>query len=287
MSDQFETQETGNNQEAESLTPEAESQEPNLQAESQEPQAESRQSGVAFHAARCQHIKVNGTQCGSPALKDKQFCHFHSQCRPAQVKSEGFIRDGEILLPAFEDATSIQFTLRQVMQLVLERKMEEHTARLLLYALQIASSNLKQMQAEKPRPTQVVIDPEKVAETPIGMTPWTTRRDGQPELENEEADSATIDIVQRVKERWQKEYRDCKEWLAEKAAEMGQCLEEKPEPSSERLLQALGKAKAEVERAVRLMEQRLPPVKIQACVEDEGYVPGEIQASAETQRYIV
>ena len=30
-------------------------------------------------APRCQHIKTNGTQCGSPALKDNQFCYYHQQ----------------------------------------------------------------------------------------------------------------------------------------------------------------------------------------------------------------
>jgi len=26
---------------------------------------------------RCQHIKVNGTHCGSPALRRNRFCYFH------------------------------------------------------------------------------------------------------------------------------------------------------------------------------------------------------------------
>jgi hypothetical protein len=27
--------------------------------------------------ARCQHIKINGTQCGSPALRREIYCFFH------------------------------------------------------------------------------------------------------------------------------------------------------------------------------------------------------------------
>ena len=284
MSDQFEIEVGNNNQQFESRQPEAESREPNVQAESQEPEAKN--AAASFHAARCQHIKVNGTQCGSPALKEKQFCYFHTQCRPVPLKSEGFLRDGEILLPAFEDATSIQFTLRQIMQLVLEKKMEERTARLLLYALQIASSNLKQMQAEKPRPTQVVVEPEKVSETPIGMTPWTSRRD-RPEFDEEQWDVAAADYARKINERWHNEFRECKDLLAEKAAIMGRCLDEQPEAASEKLREALDKAKGSLERIVKIMEEHLGIFEIKACAEDEGYAPGQIQACAQGLEYVV
>jgi hypothetical protein len=30
--------------------------------------------------ARCRHIKVNGTQCGSPALRAEKYCYFHAIC---------------------------------------------------------------------------------------------------------------------------------------------------------------------------------------------------------------
>lgn len=113
-------------------------------------------------AARCRHIKVNGTQCGSPALRKKSFCFYHQQNRPLTVEcySEGQYATGEIVLPVFEDAHSIQTVIRQVVQLVLQKRIERKTASLLLYALQISSSNLKRMELEKPQPEQVVVDLE-------------------------------------------------------------------------------------------------------------------------------
>jgi len=123
----------------------------------------------AFAAARCRHIKVNGTQCGSPALRNKNFCFYHQQDRPLKVEcySEGPYAAGEIALPLFEDAHSVQTVIRQVVQMVLQKRLERKTASLLLYALQIASSNLKRMELEKPQPEQVVIDVEKESETPM------------------------------------------------------------------------------------------------------------------------
>jgi len=122
-------------------------------------------------APRCRHIKVNGTQCGSPALRHKNFCFYHQQHRPLAVGCyyDGPYATGEIDLPVFEDAHSIQTVIRQVVQMVLQKRLERKTASLLLYALQIASSNLKRMELEKPQPEQVVIDlaTESTTETPM------------------------------------------------------------------------------------------------------------------------
>jgi hypothetical protein len=74
---------------------------------------------------------------------------------------------GEINLPAFEDAHSIQTVIRQVVQMVMQKRIERKTASLLLYALQIASSNLKRMEQEKPQPAEVVTDPEGLSETTV------------------------------------------------------------------------------------------------------------------------
>jgi hypothetical protein len=145
---------------------------------------------------RCQHIKVNGTQCGSPARRNEPFCHFHRENQPERVKVGGD-SGVEVLMPVLEDAQSIQSVVRQVAMLVLGGKIDNKQAGVLLYALQIASTNLKRMEAEKPRATQVVVDPERVAKTPIGMTPWTAKEKGW-ELEDE-AVGFQGDIAQNLK----------------------------------------------------------------------------------------
>ena len=122
-------------------------------------------------APRCQHIKTNGTQCGSPALKDNQFCYYHQQCRTVTFNYRGMYRDytaSEVHLPAFEDVHSIQFTLRQVTELILRHKIDLKEAGLILYALQIASSNLKRLELDEPEPEDVVTDAqiEHPVETP-------------------------------------------------------------------------------------------------------------------------
>jgi hypothetical protein len=116
----------------------------------------------SYEAARCRHIKVSGTQCGSPALRNKRFCFFHQQDRQAKVECYSDLPEatGEISFPYFEDAHSVQMVIRQVVQMILQKRIERKTAGLILYALQIASSNLKRLDLEKPQPEQVVSNVE-------------------------------------------------------------------------------------------------------------------------------
>jgi hypothetical protein len=124
-------------------------------------------SSSSSAAPRCHHIKVSGVQCGSPALRNKYFCYYHQTNRPVSAACyyEENYAMGEIDLPVFEDAHSIQTVIHQVVQMVLQKRLEKKTASLVLYALQIASSNLKRIELEKPQPEQVVTEPE-VAQIP-------------------------------------------------------------------------------------------------------------------------
>jgi len=152
-------------------------------------------------APRCRHVKVNGTQCGSPAVRSKSFCYYHQQHRPilAECYSDGEYSTGEILLPVFEDAHSVQSVIRKVVQMVLQKRIERKTASLLLYALQIASSNLKRMELEKPQPEQVVIDivtPLKY-EPPIAV-PELEEREEAKETDKEASANAQPDNAQPI-----------------------------------------------------------------------------------------
>src|SRR5260370_30210924 len=166
-------------------------------------------------AARCQHIKVSGTQCGSPALRSKKFCFYHQQNRPWPVEcyADDKYATGTITLPYFEDAHSIQNVIRQVVQMVMQKRIECKTASLLLYALQIASSNLKRMELEKQQPEQVVTDLEAmdldtVSETPMAdpgetaretsaSAPPTNRDKKDGEVSGEDIPPATIKACYR------------------------------------------------------------------------------------------
>jgi hypothetical protein len=123
---------------------------------------------------RCQHIKVNGIQCGAPAKRNEQHCCFHEQCRlmSRQINMK-FSQHGIINLPTLEDANSIQLGLAEVMRLLVTQQIDHRTASLLLRALRTAAANVKFTSFE-PQPTQIVIDPKCVENRPLSATAWST-----------------------------------------------------------------------------------------------------------------
>jgi hypothetical protein len=146
-------------------------------------------------APRCRHLKVNGTQCGSPAIRHKNFFFYHQQNRPVHVDCyyhPDEYATGEIDLPVFEDAHSVQTVIRQIMQMVLQMRLEGKTASIMLYGLQIASSNLKRIELEKPQPEQVVIDVEQESSrrTPIAALPQISEAPTSEVQTNENSTSA-------------------------------------------------------------------------------------------------
>jgi len=149
--------------------------------------------------ARCQHVKVNGVQCGSPALKNWKLCHFHQHWQQGRIQlnaNQARRSRYSLDLPILEDANSIQVALMQGMRLLLTNQVDHRTAALLFYALQTASSNLSRTTFE-PRPQQVVIDPSSIADTSLGDDAWYKEEFTQDDDEQEEAPAdihATITI---------------------------------------------------------------------------------------------
>jgi len=125
------------------------------------------------HILRCQHFKVNGTQCGSPSLRETKFCYYHIRYHWPELET---LEDNNELyktLPTLEDANSIQITLAKVVERLVRMEIDHKQATLILYALQIASMNLKRTSLEPKLPTQVVIDRQSVARRPLGASAWS------------------------------------------------------------------------------------------------------------------
>ena len=139
---------------------------------------------------RCQHIKVNGIQCGSPAVRNERHCYFHEQCRlMSREINMKFSEHGIIRLPTLEDANSIQLGLAEVMRLLVTNQIEHRTASLLLRALRTAAANVKFTSLEPKQPTHIVIDPKCVENRPLGATAWSTTEGREYDLvEKDDAD---------------------------------------------------------------------------------------------------
>ncbi|MFY9905556.1 MAG: hypothetical protein WBD45_12105 [Terriglobales bacterium] len=137
---------------------------------------------ITFH--RCQHIKVNGIQCGSPALRAKRCCFFHQHCAVLNNK----IQPELIFSSSFEDANSIQLGIGEVIRLLVMKHVDLPTATLLLRALRLAAANVKFTSFE-PKSAQVVVDPtaveDRFADGPATFDPDYETAETLPETLNE------------------------------------------------------------------------------------------------------
>jgi hypothetical protein len=137
---------------------------------------------------RCQHLKINGTQCGSPAMRRNRFCFFHKRFQDERIKlSADRARRGvaTFVLPVLEDANSIQIALMQVMRLLVAQQIDHKTASLLLYALQTASTNLR-LANFKPFSKDVILDPRNVANTALDSHIWDDEDFEEDETEDDD-----------------------------------------------------------------------------------------------------
>ncbi len=96
---------------------------------------------------RCSHLKTNGIQCGAPALRGQNFCHYHRQAymdfplrqipaKPAPIPA--------LNLGLMDDPDGIHHALVHIVYGVVNGTLNDKAAGRALYALQIMSANFKQ-----------------------------------------------------------------------------------------------------------------------------------------------
>ena len=98
-------------------------------------------------APECEHFKTNGIRCGSPAMNQYKFCFFHQrmdEVRNFRRERPNFRLD----LPLLEDANAIQIAVQEVINAVAEDRLDRRRAGLMLYGLNIAVSNLRNVDFE-------------------------------------------------------------------------------------------------------------------------------------------
>ncbi len=142
---------------------------------------------------------MNGTQCGSPALRRRRRCFFHDRIRRERAKiAADTSAPRPFDLPLLEDTSSVQVALMKVIQMLGSGCMDHKTGGLILYALQTASVNLRHATFEALDVTDVVIDPDTVDATCIGGQQWfeedfEAAEESEDEAEDEIEEDSTED----------------------------------------------------------------------------------------------
>ena len=136
-----------------------------------------------YPVKQCTRMKMNGKQCGSPALRNQKFCFFHQRCWAVEFDISNSAAEPAALffLPVLEDAASIQATITQVCEHLLHRRLNLKKASILLYAMQVASSNLDRLSQDNTRewPSPVPL-PSEASREPDRLPPGTIQACEQP-----------------------------------------------------------------------------------------------------------
>lgn len=227
---------------------------------------------------QCHHIKTSGVRCGSPALRNRRYCYYHQRSRPLLLNFGDEGRAPQLFsLPPFEDAHSIQFTLRNVAHRLLDRTIGPKTAGLLLYALQIASSNLKNMKAEVPEPAQVVVDLPQLSEidrpAPIPAPP--DRMDSHTERRTLFPD--THPLTAEYEDDILRQQREVREELAFQIEETQPCA---PNQSTQTESQTAAHNQPPAQQA----QDNQSPESGKNAGDNDGLPPGTIQAQVRPSR---
>jgi hypothetical protein len=94
----------------------------------------------------CRHIKTNGSKCHAAALKGKCYCYAHFRLHAIVRRSAAPLapyEQKELEMPFLEDRGAVQIALSEVVSAIAARRIDHKSAALLVYALQVASSNAK------------------------------------------------------------------------------------------------------------------------------------------------
>ncbi len=142
---------------------------------------------IHAHIPRCQHIKVNGLRCGSPALRGHDLCYFHNRTR----REFGPELPGYLLPLSLESPEAIQMSLMKVTREIANGTLAPRLASLLLRALQIAVSNSRHLRFDTPavRDYMVLSVPEPKPATPPRQTRNETLETPRRETRNEKLET--------------------------------------------------------------------------------------------------
>lgn len=94
----------------------------------------------ANRAPRCEYPRSGGRPCRAPKVRGQKYCNMHLAMEAA--------RPTKFSLPALDDANSIQVALNKTAQGLVDGTLEEKVATKLAYVLQVAMSNVGNLNFE-------------------------------------------------------------------------------------------------------------------------------------------
>jgi len=129
---------------------------------------------------RCRSKKFDGTRCKSPVEPGTHLCHFHHVDGPLYDLNPGDPRPIELSIETLKNAESIQATVARVCEHLLLAKLDAKRAAVILYGLQVATSNLPRLNASAAA-APVASAPSEPAPAPSAVPPKSSTPEPEPD----------------------------------------------------------------------------------------------------------
>ncbi|HZU42656.1 MAG TPA: hypothetical protein VE994_08295 [Terriglobales bacterium] len=97
-------------------------------------------SGVS----RCHYINSDGRHCGSPALREDDYCYFHQNWRENELRRLRGLPPC-VAIPDMHDENSVEGAFTELVRLMLTDQIDDTRAGQLLHALQTSAADLEQL----------------------------------------------------------------------------------------------------------------------------------------------
>lgn len=101
----------------------------------------------------CRHLFISGKKCGSPALKEQNFCFYHTTARKREKHAADNLpydrvnpKNTALALHTLDEGDAIQLAISEVVLALAANTIDSRRARILLYGLQIASQHYRTQQ---------------------------------------------------------------------------------------------------------------------------------------------
>lgn len=102
----------------------------------------------------CRHIMSDGVRCHAPAMRASNFCYYHTKNRSrARLGAMD-----EFVIPIPEDKASIRTSIAQTLNALISKRIDDKTAGLVLYGLQLAVRPQERHSPVRPGPRDRAIE---------------------------------------------------------------------------------------------------------------------------------
>jgi hypothetical protein len=112
----------------------------------------------------CEHIKENGSRCGSPAMYQRDFCFYHWRLHTWKTP----ITEPAYELPSLDTEAGVQLAAIHVLRSLIAGKIEPYKAQTMLSTINVIANSLRRNQ-DSPGNDQMVKETTPAMEKLLGL----------------------------------------------------------------------------------------------------------------------